>query len=71
MYSWFSLYNLEPILGVVLKFYTSVKPIFSQGIKLKVTKFWQLINMFVASSYVCKGYKGNTGRGAVFCHPLS
>ena len=56
-WSWFKFNNLGVALGTNLKFYTSL----SKGSKLKVRKFWR------ANSYVCRSYRGKTGRGA-FLH---
>ena len=42
-WSWFKFHNLGLALGTNLKFYTSL----SNGLQLKVRKFWGLILMFV------------------------
>ena len=58
-WSWFKFNNLGLALGTNLKFYTSV----AKGLKLKVRKF-----LGGANSYVCRSYRGKTGRGP-FCPP--
>ena len=55
---WFKFNNLRLILGTNLKSYSSVE----KGLKLKVRKF------LGANSYVCRSYKGKTGKG-VFLPP--
>ena len=42
-WSWFKIDKLGLTLGTILKFYTSV----AKRLKLKVTKFWELIQTFV------------------------
>ena len=56
---WFKFNNLRLILGTNLKSYSSVE----KGLKLKVRKF------LGANSYVCRSYKGKTGRGAFLPPP--
>ena len=49
--------NLELALGANLKFYTTV----AEGPKLIVLG---------ANSYVCRSYRGKTGRGTLYAPPL-
>ena len=56
--SWFKSNNLGLALGIILKLYTGV----AKGLKLKVRNFW-------GNSYVCRSYKGKTGRRP-FCPPI-
>ena len=58
--SWFKFNNLELALGMALKVYTSV----GKRLKLKVRKFLGI------NSYVCRSYKGKTGRGRGGLSPM-
>ena len=55
-WSWFKFNNLRLVLGTNLKFYTSV----AKGLKLKVRK------VLGADFYVCRSYRGKTGRWGFF-----
>ena len=57
-WSWFKFNDLELALGMALKFYTSM----AKGLKAKSQK------VLVANSYVCRSYRGKTGRWP-FCPP--
>ena len=50
--SWFKFNNLGLTLCINLKFYTSV----AKELKLKFREFW-------GNSYVCRSYRGKTGKG--------
>ena len=58
-WSWFKLNNLGLALAMTFKFYTSV----AIGLKLTVRKFLE------ANSFVCRSYRGKTGRGSFSPHP--
>ena len=50
-WSWFKFNNLGLVLGMVLKFYTSV----SKRLKLKIIKFWGLIATFAEGEKLVEG----------------
>ena len=51
--------NLELVLGMALKFYSSIV----KGLKLKVRKVW-------GYSYVCRSYREKAGRVGHFGSPI-
>ena len=59
VWSWFKFSNLGLVLGMTLKLYTSV----AKGLIKSQKVLW-------AKSYVCRSYRGKTGKGELFAHIL-